>query len=135
MPVEAPLGTAARKRAIGVQRSTCRPRQRYSRESIRTTKAEQKPASTVGLPRESKISRARTWRIWKAPRAASGASKESEAQRGLPPARRPAPQLQAAPSALTSRLSDTAASGSPSKESMPCPPTAPGKRRLQWSNA
>mmetsp|Transcript_48508 Transcript_48508/g.110499 ORF Transcript_48508/g.110499 Transcript_48508/m.110499 type:complete len:203 (-) Transcript_48508:868-1476(-) len=37
MPVEAPLGTAARKSAVSVQRST----------------------STVGLPRESKISRAR----------------------------------------------------------------------------
>jgi len=37
MPVEAPLGTAALKSAVSVQRST----------------------STVGFPRESKISRAR----------------------------------------------------------------------------
>mmetsp|Transcript_39516 Transcript_39516/g.86319 ORF Transcript_39516/g.86319 Transcript_39516/m.86319 type:complete len:201 (-) Transcript_39516:876-1478(-) len=45
MPVEAPLGTAARKRATSVQRST----------------------STVGLPRESKISRARTCMIFMEP--------------------------------------------------------------------
>mmetsp|Transcript_50371 Transcript_50371/g.104887 ORF Transcript_50371/g.104887 Transcript_50371/m.104887 type:complete len:225 (-) Transcript_50371:773-1447(-) len=70
MPVEAPLGTAARKRAIGVQRST----------------------STVGLPLESKISLARTWRIWKAPpagassRAATpGSTLPSKSSREAPP--------------------------------------------------
>mmetsp|Transcript_8825 Transcript_8825/g.16107 ORF Transcript_8825/g.16107 Transcript_8825/m.16107 type:complete len:285 (-) Transcript_8825:580-1434(-) len=52
MPVDAPLGTAARKSAVGVQRST----------------------STVGFPRESKISRARTWRISKPPPAGASSS-------------------------------------------------------------
>mmetsp|Transcript_124616 Transcript_124616/g.352761 ORF Transcript_124616/g.352761 Transcript_124616/m.352761 type:complete len:210 (+) Transcript_124616:405-1034(+) len=52
MPVEAPLGTAARKIAVSVQRST----------------------STVGFPLESKISRARISVILLPPEALAGAS-------------------------------------------------------------
>mmetsp|Transcript_56230 Transcript_56230/g.174390 ORF Transcript_56230/g.174390 Transcript_56230/m.174390 type:complete len:216 (+) Transcript_56230:45-692(+) len=83
MPVEAPLGTAARKSAASVQRST----------------------STVGFPRESKISRARTLTIFAPP---------------------PAPP---APVAFAGASSSAATPGStlPSRSSSEAPPPV-----LQW---
>mmetsp|Transcript_33191 Transcript_33191/g.99991 ORF Transcript_33191/g.99991 Transcript_33191/m.99991 type:complete len:436 (+) Transcript_33191:828-2135(+) len=67
-PVEAPLGTAARKSAVSVQRST----------------------STVGLPRESKISRARMAMIFMEAGASSraatpGSTLPSRSSREAPP--------------------------------------------------
>mmetsp|Transcript_20625 Transcript_20625/g.55190 ORF Transcript_20625/g.55190 Transcript_20625/m.55190 type:complete len:209 (+) Transcript_20625:805-1431(+) len=62
MPVEAPLGTAARKRAKSVQRST----------------------STVGFPRESKISRALMALITVAPAPPAASSSVATPGRTLP---------------------------------------------------